>query len=100
MINQGKIWKNKELNYPIRKTYTGSKGSKNPRACFTEKQVMELRKMYSQGLTLKDIPEKYRKIASDSAITAIFYGKTYKHLPIWNKKEKKWIEPCIDYSRG
>lgn len=100
MINQGKTWKNKNLIYPIRQTYKGSKGSKNPRARFTEEEVMELRKMYSQGLTLKNIPEKYKKIASDSAITAIFYGKTYKHLPIWDKKEKKWIEPCIDYSRG
>lgn len=25
---------------------------------------------------------------------------TYKHLPIWNSKEQRWIEPCIDYSSG
>lgn len=98
MINQGKIWYDKDTSYPIRKTYTGLRGSKNPRACFTEKQVMELRIMYSQGKTLKDVPQKYKNIASDNAILAIFYGKTYKHLPIWNKKEQKWIEPCIDYS--
>lgn len=100
MINTGKTWHNNNLKYPIRPTYYGSKGSKNPKACFTEQQVMELREMYSQGKTLKDIPDKYKKIASDSAINAILYGKTYKHLPIWNKKEKKWIGPCIDYSQS
>jgi hypothetical protein len=47
---------------------------------------MEIRTLYSKGLTLKDIPDKYKKIASDSAITAILQGKTYKHLPIWDKK--------------
>lgn len=98
MINQGKIWYNDNIKYPIRTTYVGSPGEKNPQSRFTEQQVMELRIMYSKGMTLKDIPEKYKQIASNSAIQAIFYGKTYKHLPIWNKKEQKWIEPCIDYS--
>ena len=97
MINQGKIWKNSSLKYPLRQTYTGLKGSKNHKAKFTEQQVMEIRQLYSQGYTLKDIPQKYKDIASDSAITAILYGKTYKHLPIWNKKTQTWIEPCIDY---
>ena len=36
-------------------------------------------------LTLDD---KYKIIASDSAITAILQGKTYKHLPIWDKKKQ------------
>lgn len=100
LINTGKTWHNDQLKYPIRTTNSGSKGSKNPRAKFTEEQVMELRQMYSEGKTLKDIPQKYKDIASDNAILAIFYGKTYQHLPIWNKATKKWIEPCIDYSQS
>lgn len=100
MINTGKVWKDENIEYPLRMTYTGSKGSKNPRSCFTEEQVMEIRTLYSQGVTLKNIPDKYKKLASESAITAILYGRSYKHLPIWSKKEQKWIEPCIDYSQS
>lgn len=90
MINQGKIWKEKR-KYPLRETNYGSKGSKNPRAKFSEKEVMEIRTLYSQGKTLKDIPEKYKQIASDNAILAIMYNKTYKHLPKWDKKTQQWI---------
>lgn len=100
MINTGKTWYNKNIKYPIRKTYTGSKGSKNPRSKFTEEQVLEIRQLYSEGKTLKDIPMKYKKIASDSAILAIMYNKTYKHLPMWDKHKQKWIGPCIDYSQS
>ena len=100
MINTGKTWHNNQLKYPIRITNTGLKGSKNHKAKFTEEEVMELRYLYSQGYTLTTIPQKYKDIASDSAITAILYGKTYKHLPIWNKKTNRWIEPCIDYSQS
>lgn len=52
---------------------------------------MEIRTLYSKGVTLKDIPQKYKNIASDSAISAILYGKTYKHLPIWDNKTQQWI---------
>ena len=91
MINQGKIWKDKNESYPLRKTYYGSKGEKNPRSKFTEQQVLEIRTLYSKGITLKDIPQKYKDIASESAINAILSGKTYKHLPIWDKKTQQWI---------
>lgn len=100
MINTGKTWYNKNIQYPIRKTYTGSKGSKNPKSKFTEKQVLEIRTLYSQGITLKNMPQKYKDIASDNAILAIMYNKTYKHLPMWDKHKQKWIEPCIDYSQS
>ena len=41
-----------------------------------------------------------KKYVGQSAISAIIYGKTYKHLPIWNNSKKKWIEPCIDYPQS
>ncbi|MGN1342925.1 MAG: hypothetical protein ACI4VL_07045 [Bacilli bacterium] len=61
---------------------------------------MEIRTLYSQGKTLKELTELYGKIASASAIKSIIYGETYKHLPVWKKKIKKWIEPCIDYPQS
>ena len=100
LINTGKTWFNKDLKYPIRITNTGMKGEKNPKAKFTEEQVMEMRKLYSQGECPKDIKIKYHHIASDNAIDAILYGKTYTHLPIWKNKTHEWIEPCIDYSQS
>ena len=100
MINQGKIWHNEKEHYPIRQMSTSNKGIKNGRAKFTEEQVMEIRNLYSQGYKPKEIIQKYRHIASESAIFAILYGRTYKHLPIWKNKEKCWIKPCIDYPQS
>lgn len=100
MINTGKTWKNNQLKYPIRITNSGLKGEKNHQSHFSEKEVMMIRKLYSEGITYKDLPFELKKKASESAIRAIQYGKTYKHLPYYNKKLNKWIEPCIDYSPG
>lgn len=91
LINQGKTWHSDNETYPLRVLSVGSKGSKNPRAKFTEEQVMEMRELYSKGATPKEIYPKYEHIASQSAINAILYNKTYTHLPKWNKKEQKWF---------
>ena len=97
MINQGKIWFNENEKYPIQTLSTARKGQMNGRAKFTDELVMQLRTEYSQGTALKDLCKKYKHIASESAIKAIIYGQSYKHLPIWKNKTKQWIEPCIDY---
>lgn len=100
MINQGKTWFDENEQYPLRKMEKAHKGSSNGRAKFSEEQVMEIRKKYSQGSSPKELFLEYNHIASDSAISAILYGKTYKHLPIWSNSKKKWIEPCIDYPQS
>ena len=101
LINTGKNWFDEKDEYPLRKTFkNNSLGSSNPRAKFTEEQVMEIRKLYSENVPTKDIIAKYNHIATDNAIKAILYNRSYKHLPNWNKKLNKWIEPCIDYSQS
>ena len=90
MINQGKIWKDENTNYPIRKTEYGNQGEKNPRAKFTEEQVLEIRQKYSKGARLKELQEEYSVYASKSAVKAIVYGESYKYLPIWSNKTKSW----------
>lgn len=100
MINTGRTWKNDKLTYPLRPTYTGMKGSKNPKAIFTEEEVIQMRKLHSQGKTYKDLPDIYKNKASKSTIYAILQGKSFTHLPYWDKNSKKWIEPCIDYSQS
>lgn len=91
MINTGKIWVDEKEEYPLRKADFGNKGCKNPRAKYTEEEVMEIRKLYSKGATPTELHKLYSK-GSKSAIESIIYGKTYKHLPIYNKKEKRWIK--------
>ena len=61
---------------------------------------MYIRKLYSQGITYKNLPEELKAKASETAIRKIQYGESYKHLPYYNKKQNKWIEPCIDYSQS
>lgn len=100
MINSGKTWRNENLTYPLRTENNSSRGEKNPQSHFSEKEVMLIRELYSKGITYKDLPLELKQKASESAIRAIQYGKTYKHLPYYNKKSNKWIEPCIDYSPG
>lgn len=90
MINQGKIWIDNSIEYPIRKTYYGNPGEKNPNAIFTEKQVMEMRIKYSRGIKLKDIQEEYKKYGSINTINAIIYGRSFKYLPVWKNKTKSW----------
>ena len=91
MINQGKIWKQDNEIYPLRILPLGSQGIKNPQSKFTEKQVIEIRQLYSQGVPLKDIKKKYQNVASEASINNIVYNKTYCHLPKWDYKNKMWI---------
>lgn len=97
LINNGKTWAVEGETYPLRVMSTANKGAKNGRAKFSEDQVMEIRTKHSQGVSPKELYSEYGKIASEAAIKAIIYGQSYRHLPIWNKSQNKWIEPCIDY---
>ena len=90
MINQGKIWNDNQIEYPIRKTNYGSSGDKNPRAKFTNEQVMEIRTKYSNVSSLSELQEEYSNQASKSTIKAIIYGESFKNLPVWSKKTKSW----------
>lgn len=91
MINNGKIWKQENEIYPLRPVNYGNAGSTNGRAKFNESQVKEMRELYSNGVKPSEICKKFNHIASDNTIKAILYGKTFKHLPIWNNKLKQWI---------
>lgn len=91
LINHGKVWKDETESYPLRPTNYANKGSKNGRAIFSEEQVKIMRQMYSEGQSPKEICQKFNHLASDNTIYAILYGRTFKHLPIWKNKEKKWI---------
>ena len=44
-----------------------------------------------QEKSISEIAEKYKDILSYSAVERILLGITYKRLPIYKKKENKWI---------
>lgn len=89
MINQGKVWKSTTDTYPLRPTYYGQPGEKNPVAKLTEKDAIAIREMQSQGQTIKTVAKLYPQV-TERAIKAVFYGETFKHLPVWDNKNKKW----------
>lgn len=92
---QGRSWshimpevftsKNKE--YYI---YQNSQGSNGVLAQFTEEEVINLRKRYVNE-TAKQIYEDYKDRVTYPTFQAILWGRTYTTLPIYKKKEKKWI---------
>lgn len=100
LINHGKAWNNPNLSYPIRKMSTGQVGEKNPRAKLTDKEVMEIRKLQSEGISQAEVVRRLKGKIGKSSVSNIYLGITFKHLPIWNPVKKIWIEPCIDYSSG
>lgn len=89
-INNGKNWKDNSEKYPLRPAYFGSQGTKNSTAKLNEKMVMEIRELYSKGISIEKIGKMY-DIVSINTIKAVIYGKTWKNLPIWDNKNKKWI---------
>lgn len=67
-----------------------SKGENGASATFTNQEVIELRKRYVKE-SAKAIYEDYKERISYSALQQILWGRYYSDLPIYNKKEKRWI---------
>lgn len=91
-INNGQKWSFLgKYSYPIRKQGTMRNGSKNPKAIFTDEEVNEIRHRYVNE-SGKKIYKDYEDKCSYTTFERILIGKTYTNLPIYKKKEKKWIE--------
>lgn len=60
------------------------KGELNGNAVFTDEQVIEMRKLYSEGYLSKDLAIKFGSTLKH--IQHLIAGKSYKHLPILKKK--------------
>lgn len=70
--------------------YQNSKGENGSSAKFTDQEVINIRKRYVEE-TAKQIYEDYKDRVSYQAFQAMIWGRSYKDLPIYKKKEKKWI---------
>lgn len=91
-INNGERWTTIGINekYPLRSIGKLRTGENNPKAVFTDKEVIEIRKRYVNE-TGKQIYEDYKEKSSYKTFERLLSGRTYSHLPIYKKKEKKWI---------
>lgn len=65
-------------------------GEKSSQAKFTDEEVILLRNRYVSE-SAKSIYKDYKDRCSYQALQQILWGRSYKHLPIYKKKEKKWI---------
>jgi len=61
-----------------RSNFGGTKGSKQWQSKFLESQIVEIRKCYASGDTLKQIAKRYN--CSFSTIASIVRRKTWKHV--------------------
>lgn len=70
--------------------YKNSIGSNGAFAQFTDEEVMKIRKRYEKE-SAKQIYEDYKNRVSFQSFQQILWGRYYTELPIYKKKEKKWI---------
>ncbi len=81
-----------EVYTPENKKYyitEGCRGEKSSSAKLTDAEVMTARKRYVNE-TAEEIYPEYADRISLSAFKKLLWGYTYKNLPIYSKKEKRW----------
>lgn len=92
---QGRSWSHimpevftkENKNYYI---YQNSNGSNGASAKFTDDEVINIRKRYVNE-SAKKIYEDYKDKVSFQSFQQILWGRYYSELPIYKKKQKKWI---------
>ena len=70
--------------------YQNSNGSNGIFSAFTDEEIMKIRQRYVNE-SAKQIYEDYKHRVAYQTFQAMLWGRTYKNLPIYKKKEKKWI---------
>ena len=70
--------------------YHATDGENSVSATLSDKEVMECRKRYINE-TAKNIYKDYKDRLSYQTLQQILWGRSYKHLPIYSKKKKEWI---------
>ena len=70
--------------------YHATDGENSVSAILTDEEVMNCRKRYINE-TAKEIYQDYKDRLSYQTLQAILWGRSYKHLPVYSKKKKEWI---------
>lgn len=92
---QGKSWQNIHMDVYTNenKTYyrrQTSMGEKGHFSIFSDDEVIELRKRYVSE-TARSIYKSVENRCKFETLQSILCGRYYSHIPIYNKKNKKWI---------
>lgn len=86
-INNGKKYKQEDIQYPIRDFK--AIGSNNHNALYTDDEVNIIRQEYVNN-DIGTLFKKYGKNKNKDVFSRMVRGKTYTHLPIYNKNNKSW----------
>ena len=92
---QGQTWSHimpEVFTEENKKYYTSqtTKGEESASAKFSNEEVIQIRQRYVNE-TAKEIYSDYKDKVSYQTLQMILWGRYYKELPIYKKKEKKWI---------
>ena len=68
----------------------GPKGENGNSAQFTDEEVISIRQRYVNE-SASQIYEDYKDRVKYQTFQAMLWGRSYSELPIYKKKEKKWI---------
>lgn len=70
--------------------YEATNGQNSTKAVLSDEEVMKCRERYVLE-SAKDIYQDYQDRISYQTLQQILWGRTYKHLPIYKKKAREWI---------
>ena len=94
------LWQGRSWNHIMPEVFTEenkqyykteqSKGGNGASAKFTNEEIILIRKRYVNE-SAKAIYEDYKDRISYTSFQQILWGRYYSELPIYKKKEKKWI---------
>lgn len=70
--------------------FQNSDGGNSTTAQFSDEEVIKIRERYVDEKA-KQIYKDYKDRVSYQTFQAILWGRSYKKLPIYKKKEKKWV---------
>ena len=70
--------------------YHATDGGNSMNAVLTDEEVVHCRERYVKE-SAKEIYQDYSDRVSYQTFQQILWGRTYKHLPIYKKKTKEWI---------
>ena len=70
--------------------YHATDGEKSEKAKFTNEEVIQIRKRYITE-DARSIYEDYKDRCNYQTLQQILWGRTYKNLPVYKKKQKIWV---------
>ena len=94
-IWDGSTWKNIKMEVYTEENknfykYHATDGANSDNAKFSNEEVLQMRERYVNE-NARSIYEDFKDRCSYQTLQAILWGRTYKDLPIYKKKQKVWV---------